>query len=380
MAIFALILAAGFSSRMEPAFKPLLELPFNEGRKTALARLCDLYQAEGVRPVAVAGHRHEEIQAVARERLTLLAYNPHPERGMLSSIQAGIKFLPENCEAFFIHPVDIPLARRMTIRLLLTARDNSASCAIPVHADQEGHPLMLAYALRHLILNRHHPAGLRGILRDMQVEIRHVPTADSFILRDMDRLEDYADLCELAPFVEYLYPQEALNLLKIANVPQKGIAHGMAVGSIAAAFAECMKKGAKGICKSGMNARLAMTGGLLHDICKGAPRHEEKAGCYLRTLGLEKLAPLVEDHRDLILPAACPVTERELVYLADKYVYGARPVTLQERFAQKLRVFEKDPQACAAIKRRQGHAGALAARFEYECGRDPEKVAFSTLL
>lgn len=271
-------------------------------------------------------------------------HNPDPSRGMLTSVQNGIKFLPEDCEAFFIHPVDIPLVQIMTIRNMLAALSNSFACAIPVHSGRKGHPVLLNSVLREQILKSSHPDGLRGILKDIAGGTCKVQTADSLCLLDMDTREEYIHLCKLAPFTDYLFPEEAVELLEFSNVPRKGIAHGLAVGSIAVTFVECMTGCECHRCQNGLSASLAKTGGILHDICKGVPNHEAAAGRLLRDLGLSKLAPLVEDHLDIDLPPSDPIAERDLVFLADKYVYGHNPVKLEERFAQKLRIFARDSE------------------------------------
>jgi len=57
--------------------------------------------------------------------------------------------------------------------------------------------------------------------------------------------------------------------------------------------------------------------------------------------------------------ATSPVTERELVYLADKYCYGGSFVPLQRRFDLKLEAYAQDTQACEAILGRLGRAKEL---------------------
>ena len=90
-------------------------------------------------------------------------------------------------------------------------------------------------------------------------------------------------------------------------------------------------------------------------------------------------AALVADHRDLSVPDAAPLTERELVYLADKYCHGREFVPLELRFGQKLDLYAADPAACAAIRGRLGRARALEARLAREMGRPPADIARQAL-
>ena len=73
------------------------------------------------------------------------------------------------------------------------------------------------------------------------------------------------------------------------------------------------------------------------------------------------------------------MTERELVYLADKYCYGPTFVPLQERFGQKLELFGSRPGARQGIERRLRHARELEARLARELGESPEAMAAGVL-
>ncbi|MBR4741381.1 MAG: HD domain-containing protein [Desulfovibrio sp.] len=124
-----------------------------------------------------------------------------------------------------------------------------------------------------------------------------------------------------------------------------------------------------------LNPDLACAGGLVHDIAKGQPHHEEAGFDLLCALNLPILANLVRSHRDLVLPQNEPITERELVYLADKYCHGKDFVPIQTRFAQKQALFSQNPEALAAIKTRKSHALALEARLKAEIAEEPARIA-----
>ncbi|WP_273523851.1 DVU_1551 family NTP transferase [Mailhella massiliensis] len=378
MNAYALILAAGFSSRMQPHFKPLLPLPLPGGSRSALAALCGLYLAEGVRPVVVGGNRAAETRKEAEACGTAFALNPHPERGMFSSIRAGASALPQDCTHFFVHPVDIPLVRRMSVRALLEeAAPSGEEALLPAWRGETGHPPLFPASLLP-VLRR---AGDDGCLRDIVKEAspRSVPVADSFILRDMDRPEEYAALCALAPSQDILSPREAEELLAVRHVQERGVAHSLAVGAVAEAFALALNRARVLRREEPLSPSLALAGGIVHDVCKGQPHHEAAAGRLFRSLGMERMARLVEDHRDLTLPDSVPLSERELVFLADKYVRGSSPVPLRERFHSKMERFSGDAEACAAIAGRMERALRMEARLQKECGTSPERIAAHTL-
>ncbi len=378
MSTYALILAAGFSTRMAPHFKPLLPLSLPGGKVSALAAICSLYLAECVRPVVVGGSRAEETQGVAQACGASFVLNPHPERGMFSSIRTGALALPADCGHFFVHPVDVPLARRLSVRALLeeAARFPAASL-IPTWRGQTGHPPLFPAAMLRTICAAGDGACLRDIVQNLSA--RPVPVADSLILRDMDTPEDYAALGALAPLQDTLDPEEAEELLDVSHVVERGRRHCLAVGAVAEAFALALNRARARRREAPLSPALAMAGGIVHDVCKGQKHHEQAAGRMFRSLGMERMARLVEDHFDLTLPDEDPISERELVFLADKYVRGSFPVPLRVRFQSKMERFAGDAEACAVIAGRRDRALVLAERFARECGRDPELLAAQAL-
>ena len=392
------ILAAGQSSRMG-MLKALLPLPMLPGGKNApaLRGIVQLYRSAGVDDiVVVSGFHADRVEAAAAELGVSVVRNPAPEQGMFSSVQTGLAALAHRGlkGAFFVHPVDVPLVRPLTILALLdAAAEDAADMAatravsgttvqahvlVPVFAEQEGHPPLVPACYADGILAYKGEGGLRGALEGLPH--RHVPVPDSLMLEDMDTPDDYARLKGLAQDIGILSPLEAEALLALHNVPEKGVRHGRAVGAVAACLAEALAHAREtaGL-SAGLDPRLAMTGGLLHDICKGQPKHERAAGTFLQGQGLPKLADLVRDHRDLTLPESEPVTERELVYLADKYCYGGSFVPLERRFGLKLEIYAENPDACEGIRGRLGRAQALEERLAQETGTPPGLLALRAL-
>lgn len=376
----ALVLAAGLSTRLG-AFKPLERL----GGQSLLARVAALFRQAGVEDIlAVAGHRAQETLAEA-ERLGLRAVvNPDHVQGMFTSVVTGLRALPGAFaappDALFVLPVDLPLVRPHTLRLLrerfaapASGPPASASPAVlhPCFGGLRGHPPLIR--ARHLpdILAWTGPGGLRGALEHM--EARHgaadVPVADGCIHFDIDAPADLDTARRLLARRDIPTPAEALALLGIHNAGERGLAHGRGVAQAALALAQALaRKGAA------LDLELVESAALLHDIAKGQPRHEAAGAALLDSLGFGRAARMVEAHRD-IAPAAAPhVTERELVYLADKLVQGATPVTIVARFQEKLRRYAQDPEACAAIRRRLDNALDMARRVEAAAGAPLHRI------
>ena len=386
----AILLAAGQASRMG-AVKALLPLPLlpDGASCSALEGLARCYRGLGVDDIlVVSGFHAEDVEAAARDLGLAVARNPRPERGMFSSVCAGLRAMPVDCESCFVHPVDVPLVRPMTLSALLDAAAEESPAGppqvlMPSFNGKSGHPPLLPVLYREHILaheRRGGQGGLRAALADLPR--RDVPVADSFILEDMDHPEEYARLQDLAAGRDALSPAEAWSLLRLCRVQERSLRHARAVGAVAAALARTLRErreereDAPG---SGPDPELARAGGLLHDICKGQPYHEKAGGRFLAELGLPAAAALVTDHRDLSLPEHAPLSERELVYLADKYCRGHDFVPLERRFGQKLEIFAADPEACAAIRGRLARARAMEARLAREAGRAPAEIAREAL-
>ncbi len=389
-----IILAAGFSTRMQGLFKPLLPFRFTwpkEHTLTALEQLIQMHFHGGVSHVfVVGGQRENEALATTictwqkklrdKQKLSLVT-NPDAQCGMFSSVCHGIRAVQQTFARtsqghVFIHPVDIPLVRICTMQKLLQAqKQHPHAILIPSYGGQSGHPPLIPSEYMPAIVKYDGEQGLQGALNSMPTQL--IATADSHILLDMDTQEDYARLQKKALGQHILQAEEALKLLHCLNVPPKGLAHARAVASVAITFAKAFKE-QQGEA-SRINTNLTHVGALLHDMCKQEERHEVAAGKALREMGLGALAPLVEEHTDCQLAEDAPITEKELIYLADKYVYGKSPIPIEERFTQKLHFFAHIPEAGIAIKARLARAKTMEKRLRAEIGKDPFSLAQKAL-
>ncbi len=360
----AVILAGGLSSRMQGGFKPLLPL----AGRTPLAHLAAAFRQAGLDDIlAVTGHRADEVAAEAERLGIRTVHNPLYETGMFSSARAGIAALPPDTGRFFVTPVDVPLFRAATVaRLLARATEPDAPPLLyPVFDGQRGHPPLIAAGVIPAVLDHAGNDGLRGALAPFAFE--EIPVPDANILADMDTPADHAALCVLAARQDIPTPAEAEAVLAIRNVSPQGLAHGRGVAAVALALgAACNAAGAS------LDLALIEAAALLHDVAKGGPRHEAAGGRLLDALGFGRAAAIVAAHRDCCLPMDAPLTEREIVYLADKFVFGRWLVPVADRFRQKLDLFAQDPEASAAIRRRRDNALAVLARVEAAMGQPAE--------
>jgi molybdenum cofactor cytidylyltransferase len=186
--IVALILAAGRSTRMG-VFKPLLPL----GRRTILETILHRYRLAGISDILVVlGHRAEEVQTILDKSSTACVINDQYDEGMFSSIRVGAGSLSGACDAFFLHPADIPLVRPETLRRLISVRaETKKRILYPCYQQRRGHPPLICETMIPAILEFNEPGGMRALLRCYAQESLNVDGDDPGILADMDTKEDY---------------------------------------------------------------------------------------------------------------------------------------------------------------------------------------------
>ncbi len=125
--------------------------------------------------------------------------------------------------------------------------------------------------------------------------------------------------------------KECIQILKDANVPDKVIAHTIAVSEFSMKVVDIAER--NGI---QVNRDLVRAGCLLHDIRKvSSKRHEIDGAEYVKSLGFPEVASLVRKHglSNLAHDELVPTTfEEKIVFYADKRVNGDQVVSLKERF------------------------------------------------
>jgi CTP:molybdopterin cytidylyltransferase MocA len=190
-AIAAVILAAGFSQRMG-SFKPLLPL----GPDRTIVRVVNTFQSAGIGDVLiVTGHRSAEVLEAVSGLSVRCITNADFQKGMFTSVLAGVRSLPVDCRAFFVHPVDIPLVKPRTIRqLTATFKESSPLIVYPTFDARRGHPPLIEASLVPRILAGSGEGGLRALLKGHDAHCVELAVEDEGILMDLDTPEDYRQM------------------------------------------------------------------------------------------------------------------------------------------------------------------------------------------
>jgi molybdenum cofactor cytidylyltransferase len=353
--IAAIIIAAGYSSRMD-GFKPLLK--FNN--ETAIERLIHTYQCSGIQDIyVVVGHRSDEIVHELKGLKIDFVSNEAYDKGMFSSVIKGILALNQQIDAFFMQPVDIPLIKRSTLKLLKDSFSHSDKGVFyPTFLGQKGHPPLIDCKYNPVILNSDGNGGLKRILEDFEEDSLCVPVFDQSVIMDMDRREDYERLLEYdsqnAPNKE-----ECNAVMKHYQVPDHIIRHCEAVEQAARKiYREIQLKGIS------LNENALYAAALLHDIVRKEKNHAVAGGNIIREMGYSFVGDIISSHMDIAVREEEPVTEKEILYLADKLVKEDALCNLDERFEQALKDKGDNPEAIEKINKRWLAAKAIMNKME----------------
>jgi molybdenum cofactor cytidylyltransferase len=188
--ISAIVLAAGQATRFGQC-KQVLRL----GGKTILDHALDNLRGSKVDAIVIVlGAHAEEI----REKVRLLesdvervVTNSDFASGMSTSIQAGLRALPESAEAAMIVLGDQPFVTPRTIDLLIDVyRRTQGSVIVPTYNGVRGNPVMIDRSLFGEMLGIRGDVGCRAIFGELADSIVKVPVDDRGVLIDIDTRED----------------------------------------------------------------------------------------------------------------------------------------------------------------------------------------------
>ena len=149
----------------------------------------------------------------------------------------------------------------------------------------------------------------------------------------------------------------AEKLLAVADPGDRVVAHSRAVAGEALRIAQALPLS--------LDRELLQSAALLHDVARREPEHARLGGAWLRELGFDRAAGLVEQHHDL---RGDVLDEAAVLYIADKCVREDERVPLDRRFAES-------EKRCTTREAGEAHARRLAAaksiqeRVNTLCGR-----------
>lgn len=359
----AIILSAGFSSRMN-GFKPLMPCC----GKSMLERTIALFQDSGIKDiVVVTGHNSRNVEPVVQKNNAVPVHNPDFEKGMLSSIQKGVKSIHRGARGFFLLPVDIPAVRVSTVReMLLRFRASENRIIIPSFGRATGHPPLIPAVLKKKILALDSGSTLRDLLLSGDNRIRDVRVHDRGILMDADDRQGYETVCRKIKKLHIPDTEECRSIIHDVLPDDDRIKqHLEDVCTTALKLARSLD--------NHLDTDLIAAAALLHDIKRKEKAHAIEGARFIRHLGFKSVGDIIAQHMDITInPAAVVPEEKEIVYFADKLCNDkGLDLDYHKRFAACLK---KSPWAMAGISKRYENTRQIHARIEAAAGRPVEKI------
>jgi CTP:molybdopterin cytidylyltransferase MocA len=184
----AIILAAGESRRMGQS-KQLL--PF--GDKTMLECVIDALQTPHVDEIRVVlGYKADEIAATIAHTSCKIVKNDRWQRGMFTSMQAGLRKLPKKTKIVMIAICDQPRLKRGTVETLMEEFERKRhKILIPSYNGRQGHPPLLRAEYAKEILAMDESMTLKHFYAEHADDIERLVVEDEGVLIDIDDRETY---------------------------------------------------------------------------------------------------------------------------------------------------------------------------------------------
>ncbi len=184
----AIILAAGESRRMG---QPKQLLPF--GDKTMLECVIDAFVTTRVDEIRVVlGYKADEIGTKITHTPCKIVKNDRYPLGMFTSMQAGLRNLPQKTKIVMLAICDQPRLKRETVETLIKKFESKwHKILIPSYNGRQGHPPLLRAEYAKEILAMDESMTLKHFYGEHADDIERLVVEDEGVLIDIDDRETY---------------------------------------------------------------------------------------------------------------------------------------------------------------------------------------------
>ncbi len=343
----AVIVAGGLSSRMKD-FKPLMKIGDSTIIETAISNFIKL----GLNKiVVVTGFRANDVEEKIKcYDIKLVNNDNYQSTHMFDSVCIGLKELNHMVDKTFVTPADSPFVQQFTLKKMLEEMEqNSLEIVQPSYDGKDGHPLLLNSDAIELMLKHDGKMGMQGAISKVK-KYKNIGFIDPGIIMDADNIIDYLRLLEYNEHKNNPTVELCEKIQSYFNMPDNEKKHCNKVAH--AALNICNELVQNGI---ELNRDIVVAAGMLHDIAKGKSMHARVGANWLYDMGYHAIAKIVEEHMELdYIPDI--LTEKEVVYLADKMVKDDNIVSINERFSYKEKLYNQDEMLTCLVKRKKNQA------------------------
>ena len=184
--VSAILLAAGEARRMG-RLKQIMPLG---GSSTMVEQTLDNLLASRVSEVIVVlGHRAEEVKRRIADRPVKIMVNPIYQKGMGTSIAAGLNLVDSQAGAVLLALADQPFVDSQTIgRLVEEFQAHDKGIAIPTYRGRRGHPIIFSMKYKVQLSGLTSDIGGREIIKEHPADILEVAVDCEGVIIDIDTL------------------------------------------------------------------------------------------------------------------------------------------------------------------------------------------------
>jgi molybdenum cofactor cytidylyltransferase len=193
--VAAIVLAAGRSTRMGTQNKLLADL----GGVPMVRRVAETALRSKARPLlVVTGHQAAEVAAALSGLGVTFVANPDYATGLASSLKAGIRAAPAECDGAAVLLGDMPRIAADHVDRLIDAFVEAPECiVVAVHGGRQGNPVLWPRRYFAELLQLEGDAGAKRLIGAYREDMREVEVATDAIFADVDTPEALARMRKL---------------------------------------------------------------------------------------------------------------------------------------------------------------------------------------
>lgn len=359
--IAAIILAAGYSFQMRE-FKPLLKL----GDFTAVEHAVRCFFQAGIYDVrVVVGYRALDVIDALKHYDVRIIVNNHFNEGMYSSVQEGVKTLEAEVETFFILPADNPLVRASTVNKILARYHAAGKPGIiyPAINGLRGHPKLISAKYINTIVNTSYPDGLKGLLKNFEHDAVAVEVTDVAVRLDMNTQEEHRFLVNHLNNRAAITFDSCCQILQTFRVNQYSQAHCYLVAGLALALTNHLNKAG-----AFLDVDTVLAGALLHDVVRCHKHRALANSLLLADMSYPQVAEIAAVNSGKNISKSKPLSESDVIFLADKMVMNQQIISINEYFTTMLEKHGRDRNTRRAILRKRKQAELIKKKVEKKIG------------